>query len=50
MKVFFSRFDLITFQVKAKANSTVEQQKCKGLAKRDRLQLSKLELNDQISQ
>ena len=36
--------------VKRKANSTIEQQKCKGREKRDRLLISKMEIKYQISQ
>ena len=35
---------------KRKANSTIEQQKCKGHEKRDQLLVSKVEFNFQISQ
>ena len=35
---------------KRKVNSTTEQQKCKGYEKRDRLLISKMEINYQISQ
>ena len=46
----------LTFQVqcisivKRKTNSPIEQQKCKGHEKRDRLLISKMEINHQISQ
>ena len=36
--------------VKRKASSFMEQQKCKGHEKRDRLLISKMEINYQISQ
>ena len=36
--------------VERKANSTIEQQKCKGHEKRDRLLISKIEIIYQISQ
>ena len=36
--------------VKRKANSTIEQHNCKGQEKRDRLLISKMEINYQISQ
>ena len=39
----------IFFFVKRRAKSTVEQQKCKNHLKRDRLLVSKVELNYQIS-
>ena len=45
--VFF-RVQCISIVVK-KANSTIEQQKCKGHEKRDRLPISKMEINYQIS-
>ena len=34
--------------VKREANSTIEQQKCKGREKRDRLLISKMEINYQV--
>ena len=40
----------ISFVEKRKANSTFDQQKCKGHEKLDRLLLSKVELNYRISQ
>ena len=53
----FSRFDLRLFLsvqcisiVKRKANYTIEQQNCKGDETRDRLLISKMETNYQISQ
>ena len=36
--------------VKRKANSTIEQQNCKGREKRDRLLISKMEMKCQVSQ
>ena len=47
---------MISFQVqpisivKRKANSIIEQKKCKRQEKRDRLLISKMEINYQISQ
>ena len=35
---------------KRKGNSSIEQQSCKGHEKRDRLLISKMEINFQISQ
>ena len=51
IKITFSRFDLIYFQiliisfVKRKASSTIEQQKCKGHKKRDQLLVLKEQFN-----
>ena len=42
-------FDFFSF-VKRKANSTIERQKCKGHEKPDRLLISLMEFNYQISQ
>ena len=36
--------------IKRKANSNIEQQKCKGHEKRDRLIISKMDFRNQISQ
>ena len=46
---FFIQVQFISF-VKRKANSTIEQQKCKGHEKRGRLLVSKVDLNYQISE
>ena len=43
-------FSYFFSNVKKKANSTIEQQKCKSHEKRDRLLISKMEINYQISQ
>ena len=45
---FFFQVQSISF-VKMKANSAIEQQNCKGHEKRDRLLISKMEFNYQIS-
>ena len=53
-KLFFrgstSDFFLSSFSVLGKANSTIEQQKCKDHKKHDRLIVSKVEFKYQISQ
>ena len=43
-------FQFSFFFVQRKANFTIEQQKCKGHKKRDRLLISKREFNFKISQ
>ena len=48
----FSSFDFLLSEVrffKVRANSTIEQQKCKGHEKRDWRLISKREINYQIS-
>ena len=47
---FWFFFQFSSFSLLKKANSTIEQHKCKVHEKRDRFHVSKVELNFQISQ